>query len=88
MPLLQVGLLAKQGFSLAKKHKVGAKLLAWGKKGFSLTGGASGINLRGAGVNASIGGSGAGATVAREVGGMNPMVLLGVGAAAFLLLKK
>jgi len=88
MPLLQLGLLAKQGFSLARKNKVGAKIVAWGKKGFSLTGGKNGINLKGAGVNASFGGGGATAAVGTAAGGLSPMMMAGIGVAALLLLKK
>ena len=88
MPLLQMGLLAKQGFSLARKHKVGAKIVAWGKKGFSLTGGKNGINLKGQGVNASFGGGGATAAVGTAAGGLSPIMMAGIGVAALLLLKK
>ena len=90
MPLPAIGLLVNQGFSLAKKHKVGAKLLAWGKKGFSLTGGQNGVNLKASGVNMSIGSggtSGTGTPVA-GFGGLSPIMMAGIGIVALLLFKK
>jgi hypothetical protein len=88
MPIMMAGMLAKQGFALARKNKVGAKLLGWAKKGFSLTNTGNGMQFKSSGFNANVGGGNATASVGNAVSGMSTTTLIAVAAGAFLLLKK
>ena len=88
MPIMMGSMLASQGFALARKNKIGAKLLGWAKKGFSLTNNGNGMQFKSSGFNVNAGGGNATASVGNAVSGMSTTTLIAVAAGAFLLLKK
>jgi hypothetical protein len=91
---MPIATIAATGAALAVKLKLGARLLKWGKtafsflKGMSLTAGGGKANVSGNGYNLRLGQSGASAQVGNAVSSLSTNTLLGLGAAAYLLLKK
>ena len=91
---MPIATIVATGAAAAVKLKLGARLIKWGRtalsflQGMSLTAGGGRANVSGNGYNLSTGQSGASAQVGNAVSSLSTNTLLGLGAAAYLLLKK